>query len=195
MKKYLEIIILIATIGSLFIACDDGSDTSNPTASVGLPPLTGTVSINGTAVVGETLTAITDSLRGNGTVSYQWKREGINIGTNSSTYIVQPADVDSFFTVTVTRTGYSGSVTSNPTASVGLPPLTGTVSINGTAVVGQTLTAITDSLSGSGTISYQWKRAGINIGTNSSTYIVQPADVGSSITVTVIRIRNSGDVT
>ena len=153
------------------------------------------MSISGTAEVGQTLTANTGSLGGSGTITYQWKRgRNTDIGTNSSTYIVQSTDVGSTITITVTRTDYSGSVTSNPTASVA-PPLTGTVSISGTAEVGRTLTANTSSLGGSGIITYQWKRGATNIGTNSSTYIVQIADVGSTITVVVARAGYSGSVT
>jgi hypothetical protein len=40
------------------------------------------------------------------------------------------------------------------------------------------------SLGGSGTIYYQWKRGIASIGADSNTYIVQTADIGSSITVT-----------
>jgi len=81
-----------------------------------LPPLTGTVSISGIAVVGQTLTAVTTYLNGSGNISYQWKRGDTVIGTNSATYTIQSSDVvDSIITVTVTRSGNSGSVISAPT--------------------------------------------------------------------------------
>jgi formylglycine-generating enzyme required for sulfatase activity len=65
------------------------------------------------------LTANTDSLGGSGAISYEWKRGGTTaIGTNSSTYIVQAADLGFTITVTVTRSGNSGSVASDPTAAV-----------------------------------------------------------------------------
>ncbi|MCL2067054.1 MAG: hypothetical protein FWG99_06280 [Treponema sp.] len=74
------------------------------------------------------------------------------------------------------------------------PPLTGTVNITGTPAVGNTLAANT-SLGGSGTIYYQWVRNGTtNIGTD-STYTVQTADEEFSITVTVTRANNSGNIT
>jgi hypothetical protein len=149
--------------------------------------------------VGQTLTANTGSLSGNGTISYQWKRGTASIGANNSTYTVQSADVGSTITVTVTRSGYSGSVTSSPTTAVtdsSFPALTGTVSISGTAQVGQTLTVNTGNLGGSGDISYQWNRGKTAIpGANSSTYTVQSADVGASITATVTRSGNSSSVT
>ena len=188
--KMLGFIAVSAMIGFTFAACDD--------PDAGLPALTGTVSITGNAQVGQTLTANTGSLGGNGDIIYQWKRGGTNIGTNSRTYTVLADDVGSTITVTVTRTGFSGSVISNPTLTVtnsGLPVLTGVVTITGTAQVGLTLTANTGSLEGSGTMTYQWRRETTNIGTNSNTYIVQTADAGSTITVTVTRSGNSGSVT
>jgi len=216
--KVLGIIAMVAVIGFTMIACPDdpggGGGNGNGGGGGGTgggggggggggkPALTGTVSISGTAEVGETLTAVTTSLGGSGTISYQWKHTGMmgstNIGANSSTYVLQAADIGSTITVTVTRSGNSGSVTSGQTAFVtdpSLPELTGTVTITGTAAIGQTLTANTSTLGGSGTISYQWVRYwGTNIGTNSSTYVVQNSDAGSVIYVVVTRSGNSGSI-
>ena len=178
-----------------------GSVTSNPTAVVTssvLPALTGTVTITGTAQEGQTLTAITTGLGGSGTISYQWMRDGNTVIGDESSYNLYAADVGSTITVTVTRSGNSGSVTSAPTAVVtssGLPALTGTVTITGTAQEGKTLTANTGSIGGTGTIFYHWMRGSNNIGSNSSTYVVQADDVGNTITVTVSRTGNSGMVT
>jgi transglutaminase-like putative cysteine protease len=84
--------------------------------------LTGTVSIGGSAEVGQTLMANTANLNGSGTISYQWKRGAggttADIGIDSDTYDVEPADTGSTITVTVTRTGYYGSKTSDPTDPV-----------------------------------------------------------------------------
>ncbi|MCL2443328.1 MAG: hypothetical protein FWD13_07670 [Treponema sp.] len=78
----------------------------------------------------------------------------------------------------------------------GPPALSGSVNITGTAHVGQTLTADTSNLGGSGIISFQWMRSGNTvIGTNNNTYIVQTADLGYTITVTVTRSDNAGSVT
>jgi hypothetical protein len=196
MKKLLRmlgIIAIVAIIGFSMAGCDNDPE---PTPG-GDPALTGTVSISGSAAVGQTLTAVTTSLGGSGTITYQWKRGSTIIGANQSTYLVVAADIGSTITVTVTRAGYTGSKTSDPTVAVTnpeLPALTGTVSISGTAEVGQTLTAVTTSLNGSGDISYQWKRIGMmgntDIGTNQSTYVVVAADIGSTITVTVTRSGN-----
>jgi hypothetical protein len=97
-----------------------GFKSKNASVSVAvssLPALTGTVSISGTANVGSTLRANASGLGGFGDISYQWKRGTTNIGTGSY-YIVQADDMGSTITVTVTREGYSGSVTSDPTDTV-----------------------------------------------------------------------------
>ncbi|MCL2443931.1 MAG: hypothetical protein FWD13_10790, partial [Treponema sp.] len=75
------------------------------------------------------------------------------------------------------------------------PGLDGTVNITGAAWEGYTLTANIGALGGSGLITFQWLRdGGIGIGTNSNTYVVQAADIGSTISVTVTRSDNTGSV-
>jgi len=87
-----------------------------------LPTLTGSVSIIGFARVEQILIADISLLGGSGTVSYQWKRSTTEIGTNSNSYNVQITDIGSTITVTVTRSGNSGSVTSAPTTVVTAEP-------------------------------------------------------------------------
>ena len=83
------------------------------------PALKGTVNISGNQQVGQTLTADIGNLGGSGEISYQWKRGNVDIsGATGSSYTVQSADVGSTITVTVTRSGNSGSITSDPTAII-----------------------------------------------------------------------------
>jgi len=158
--------------------------------------LTGTVSISGSAVVGQTLTADTTALDGSGALGFQWMRDGVEIGgATNSTFLLTAADYDAAITVTVTRAGFTGSVTSAPTAAVILPTLTGTVTITGSAVVGGTLTADITALEGYGTPRFYWFRyldalsliwAG-SYPHNSATYTLQPEDIGRTILVRVYR--------
>jgi len=99
-------LVFLLIITMAFTACSSSSGDD------GRPTLTGTVSIIGYAEVEQTLMADTTNLDGSGTISYQWKRGTVNIGTNSMIYTIVSADVGSNITVTVTRQGYSGSVTS-----------------------------------------------------------------------------------
>ena len=168
-----------------------------------LPPaLTGTVTITGNAVLGETLTANTDNLDGIGDINYMWfsviGNANWQIGWNSSTYLVGNEALGYPIVVMVNRVGYSGNVTSDPTAVVpdDRPVLTGTVTITGNAVVGQTLTANTDYLDGIGTISCEWQRGPyVNTAWKEATYTVQPGDFGLEIKVTVTREGYSGHIT
>jgi len=194
--KNLIICLLIFSVVFSFITCDN--PTNNKSSSqTSLPVLSGTVSITGIAQVGDVLTANTSSLSGSGDITFQWKRGGDTlVGNNSRSYDIITADIGYSITVTVTRSGYSNSITSAPTGIVtkpDLPILDGGVSIDGTAQVGETLTANTSLLGGSGDIVYLWQRDEIVVGTESS-YIVQADDAGYTITVTVSRANNSGNI-
>ena len=121
-KRLLVILILLAGITLVLTMTGCGGSGAGGGGGGGtitnLPALTGTVSITGTAKVGETLTANTDALGGSGAITYQWRRGTANTGTDSNTYVIQTADIGSTITVRVSRSGYSGSVTSEPTAAV-----------------------------------------------------------------------------
>ena len=156
--------------------------------------LSGTVSISGTAEVGATLTAQTD-LNGSGVISYQWGRNGIPIGTNSSTYQITSDDTGGIITVTVSRSGTVGSLTSASFAVVN-GGLTGIVITRGIPRVGGMLTADTSALGGNGAIQYQWRRGPVAIvGMNSDVYVLRESDAGSLITVTVQCAGIPGSVT
>jgi hypothetical protein len=100
--------------------------------------------------------------------------------------------------VTVTRAGYTGSISSAPTAVVqpaDPDALTGTVTITGTAKVGETLTADITALAGTGTVAYRWLRDGAVIpGATAATYVLTEADAGKTISVSVSRAGYSGAV-
>ena len=156
---------------------------------------TGSVSISGTAHIGQTLTAsntLADA-DGLGTISYQWMADGSAIGgATNSTLLLGAAQVGHVITVAASYTdGYATheSVTSSGTSSVSgtdSPP-TGSVTIGGTPTQNQTLTAsntLADS-DGIGTISYQWLADGSNIGgATTSQLVLAQAQVGKVITVT-----------
>jgi hypothetical protein len=160
--------------------------------------LGGSVSIAGTPMTGEILNANTAALGGTGTVSYQWKAGNVNIGLNSQNYTLATADEGSTITVTVTRAGYIGSVTSAATGPVSAYNpylLTGTVSISGNPMVGQTLTVNTTSLNGTGMIAYQWRANDKSLGIFAQNYTPVNTDVGKTITVIVARTDTTGNIT
>lgn len=125
MKLFLKVgVVLLATVMSMAVLAGCPNNDSDP-------PLTGTVTITGTALVGQTLTANTDNLGGGtGAISFQWQ-QGTNPidGATNSTYTVRQVDVGHTIRLVVTRAGNSGNVISSAT----LPVVEGGTEESGTA--------------------------------------------------------------
>ena len=196
---------------------DDGGTqealVSAPTVAVAAKPnspAAGAPTINGTAQVGETLTAATsaitdaDGLDGV-TYRYQWLADGVAIaGASGVTYTPVAADKGKVITVRVTFTDDGNTqetLVSAPTVAVAAKPnspATGAPSITGTPQVGQTLTAVTSGIIdadglANATYSYQWLADGVAIaGATSGTYAPAAADKGKVITVRVTFTDDGG---
>jgi hypothetical protein len=197
-EKQVKVKALLALCAGFILAACSSPDTNTDDNYKGV--LTGTVSITGTAQVGQTLTADTFNLNGSGSLRYRWLRDNEPIsGATGISYTLVETDRGARIKVEVKREGYSGSITSNPTAPVaGIddPPLTGTVRIEGTIQVGQTLTADTSGLNGSGSLSYLWYRDDSPIsGAAGNSYTLGAADRGKYIKVEVSRSGYTGVVT
>ncbi|MBF0273341.1 MAG: hypothetical protein HQL98_14930, partial [Magnetococcales bacterium] len=158
-------------------------------------PLTGTVTLAGTATQGQTLTAshTLADLDGLGTVNYQWQADGTAIsGATGSTFVLTESQVGKVMTVTARYTdghGSAESLTSSGTgrvANLNDAP-TGSVTLAGTATQGQTLTAFNTLADGDGlgTVSYQWQADGTAItGATGVTFVLTESQVGKVVTVT-----------
>ncbi len=148
--------------------------TVNPVLvpSVSITAAPGAVICAGTSV---TFTAVPTN--GGGTPAYQWKKNGSNVGTNSTTYTDAALANGDLITCVLTSnalcaaplTGTSNTITMtvNPvlTPSVSISASPGVIICTGTNVV---FTAAPTN--GGTTPAYQWKKNGGNVGTNSSTY-------------------------
>jgi hypothetical protein len=107
---------------------DDAHEASPPSEALNVATdkamLTGTVTIAGDAVFGETLTAQTDSLASEpsvdlGALSYLWKRGAEEIdGANDETYTVAEADIGETLSVTVATANCAGDISSSATGTV-----------------------------------------------------------------------------
>ena len=176
------------------------SKTSAVTAAVTAPPNTsptGSVTISGNAIGGQTLTASASTLAdadGLGAITYKWYRDGAEIaGATGTTYKLTPTELNKTITVIATYTDgykYVENVTSSATSAVVAPVNTlptGSVTISGTVQVGQTLTAANTlaDIDGLGSITYKWYRSGdaTSIATG-TTYALVRADFEKTITVT-----------
>jgi hypothetical protein len=148
------------------------------------------VSISGAAevCVGGTVTLTANVSGGAGTASYQWRRNGSNVGTNSATYTTANslAAGNYSYDVIVTQSASACQTTSaTVSANVVADPV---VTISGTATVceGGSVTLTANVSGGLGTPSYQWRRNGVNIGTNSATYITDNTLVAGNYSYDVI---------
>ena len=170
-------------------------------------PATGAPAMEGTARVGETLTAATKNIAdadgmANATFSYQWLADDAAIGgATSGSYTLADADEGKAITVRVEFTDDAGneeSLTSEPTAAVAARPnrpATGAPTISGTAQVERTLTADTSDINDAdgltdASYNYQWLRndgtsdADIG-GATGATYTLVDADERKTIKVRV----------
>ena len=152
------------TASALTVTATSTVDTSKSgTASVTITrtPLTGAVTISGYPRAGSTLYVNTSNLFGTGTISYQWQRGDTADGsfTNISgatdfTYIPVAADVTKFLSVSVTRTGNSGSIASNALGPVqSAPDPSETDPVNGTVTVNNGIENETVSFDNAGNLS------------------------------------------
>ena len=150
----------------------------NQTAA-GALELAGTVSISAEGNSFTINTELTATYSGSETVTYQWKKDGANVGTNSNKHT--PTESGSY-TVTVSATGYNPKTSAAVDVSdPSLPYLAGTVTISPNVGV-ETGTELTANYSGNEPVTYQWKKDGANVGTNSNKHT--PTESGS-YTVTV----------
>ena len=102
---------------------------------------------------------------------------------------------------TLLVTAEDGSTQVTYTITV-VPAMTGTVAITGTTKYGEILTADVSGLINGGApnvLMYEWRRVSTNtvIGTNSATYTLVQADIGSTVTVKVTAdgVHAAGNVT
>ena len=156
---------------------------------------TGSVTISGKAVVGETLTASNDlqDEDGLGTITYRWFANGEEVGQGDS-YTLKAEDKGKTITAKAEYTdgkGTAESVESAKTAEVAdaqTPPQNhlGHVTISGVAQASETLTATVsdeDGVPDAGVV-YQWLRDGQAIdGATGATYRLTVGDIGKKISV------------
>jgi Ca2+-binding RTX toxin-like protein len=167
-------------------------------------PVSGSLTINGTAMQGATLQLVNglsdaDGIPTSGAraITYQWSAGGSAIANaTGSSFTLTQAQVGKAVTVTASYTDRhdaAESLTSaaTPTVANANDAPTGSVTISGTAKQGQVLTASNTLLdvdgiptTGDAAIKYQWLAGGANIaGANGNAYTLTQAEVGKAVSV------------
>ena len=137
--------------GKIVIITYEGKKAEVLGITVSQVVLSGTVSVTGNAVFGETLIANTESLTSTptipslGTLLYQWQRgTAVIVGATSSTYTLVQDDIGNTINIVVSAANCSGSIRSGNTAAVAKAAQTAPVvpSIASATSTSITLTAI-----------------------------------------------------
>lgn len=158
--------------GTLFVS----ATSATPTININTPS---------TAVCTGTTVIFTATAGNQGTNPvYQWKKNGVNIGTNSTTFSDNTLNNGDVISCTLTSnmpcvttpTAVSNSINVAVTT-----PVTPTVSVvaSGTNICQGTSVTFTATANGAGT--YQWKKNGVNVGTNSITYTESTLNQGDIV--------------
>ena len=172
--------------------------SSAATLTVDAPPTITAQPSNQTVNAGQAATFSVSAV-GTATLTYQWKKGGTAISGATAASYTTPAtsasDSGAQFTVTVTNS--FGNKTSNAaTLTVNVPPTISAQPASQTVAVGQTAT-FSVTATGTGTLTYQWKKNGTAISGATSASFTTPATVasdnGAKFTVTVT--GPSGNVT
>ncbi|MFT3868812.1 MAG: immunoglobulin domain-containing protein [Nibricoccus sp.] len=168
------------------------------------PPTISTQPVSQTVTAGTAVT-VSVTASGTGTLKYQWTKGGVNIaGATSSSYTISnPATTDSgSYAVMVTNTVGTASstpVTSNAaTLTVNAPILPTTITSQPTALTVTTGQSASFSVTatGSGTLTYQWRKGGTNIsGATSSSYTISGATTNDAGSYSVVVTGTGGSVT
>ena len=165
-----------------------GTTTMNGSAVItetALVPVSVSISASANPVcAGTSVTFTATPTNGGTTPTYQWKVDGVNSGTNSSTFTYIPADDDvvtcvltSNITCPSGNPATSNAITMNVNANL---PVSVSISASANPIcAGTSVTFTATPANGGTTPSYQWKVDGVNSGTNSSTFTYTPdnADV------------------
>jgi len=182
-------------------ACTSGNPATSNTITIGTTNnLSVSVSIAASATTvcaGTTVTFTATPTNGGGAPAYQWKVNGTNAGTNSTSFAYVPANGD---VVTSVLTSSIGCATGNPATSNAVTitttsnlPVSVLIAASANPVcAGTTVTFTATPTNGGGAPGYQWKVNGTNQGTNSATFAYVPV---TNDAVTCVLTSNSGCAT
>ncbi len=167
--------------------------TSSPITVTVLPTVSASLSIAASPSIvvcsGTTVTFTATPGNGGSSPSFQWQKNGVNVGNNSTSYVTNQlvnGDV-----IQCTMISNQACVLNNPVAAVPVvmtvnnyvtPTISISASPSSSICTGTSVTFSATPTNGGTSPVYQWKRNGVNVGTNSSTYVTNTLQNGEYIT-------------
>ena len=124
---------------------------------------------------GQSVLFTANPVNGGATPSYQWKRNGVNTGSNTSTFTYSLLNNNDVITVVITSNLLcisTATATSNAITMVN-GTATASVSVSASAsstCAGNAVVFTASPVNGGSTPAYQWKLNNVNIGNNAPTY-------------------------
>jgi hypothetical protein len=160
------------------------------TVTAGVAPSVSIAASPGTTICsGSNVTFTATPTNGGATPGYQWKLNGVNVGTNTNTYqntaLTNGAKVTCVMTSSLAcanpTTTTSNELTITLTAAA-VPSVSIATSTGNTTCAGTNVTFTATPTNGGATPGYQWKLNGTNVGTNSNTYQNAALTNGAKVT-------------
>ena len=153
------------------------------------PAVVITASPSGSICSGTNVTFTAVPTNGGVTPAYQWQLNGVNVGTNSTTYsnsALVDGDVVTCLLTSSIPASFPNPATSNPITMTVIQTVTPAISISaspGNNICNGSSVTFTATITDGGTSpSFQWKRNGANVGANSPTYTLASPTNGDIIT-------------
>ena len=152
-------------------------------SALGAVPVIDTQPVSQNVVVGAAVT-LSVTATGTGTLTYQWRKDGVDLpGAISATYAITAAALNQSGTYTVIVTNTDGPTTSSgAVVTVYLDPSIRIQPASRVVIAGATVHFSVVAI-GTGTITYQWQKNGTNItgatGVNHSIFNAAPTDNGN----------------
>jgi hypothetical protein len=170
------------------LPCGQGTTTTGSSTTPTCVPPTIITQPAATAVNAGQNATLTVVAAGTGPLSYQWRKNGVNIsGATSSSYTilnVQNADTGLYDVVVVNACGTVTSAAAALTITAALIPVTITLHpVDVTVGSGADGITFTVAATGSPVITYQWRKDGVNI----------PGATGTSLVLNDVTVADEGE--
>lgn len=181
--------------GNRFLGFADGSIARLAADETPQPPLVLVPPQNQIASLGSNVTFFT-TISGSPTMYYQWRKDGTNlVGATATNYTIASVTTNHVGSYDVVATNAYGSVTSTPPASLSISPSLLSPYVGVVGLWGQQAT-LSVSAYGSGTLAYQWYKAGQAIsGATNNTLLFPTLQISDAGLYSVVVASQYGIVT